>query len=86
MSKLGHMDPSTAQEGDMKKSPDRVTAEAQRFVSQEDAAARWGVSVDTIRRLIAAGKITGYRLNGRIIRVDVAEVDAAFKPIPTSGR
>ena len=46
------------------------------------------VSLDppTIRRLIAAGKITGYRLNGRIIRVDVAEVDAAFKPIPTSGR
>ena len=86
MSKLGHMNPSTTQEDDMKKSPDRVTAEAQRFVSQEDAAARWGVSVNTIRRLIAAGKITGYRLNGRIIRVDVAEVDAAFKPIPTSGR
>ena len=80
------MNPSTAQESDMKKSPDRVTAEAQRFVSQEDAAARWGVSVDTIRRLIAAGKITGYRLNNRIIRVDVAEVDAAFKPIPASGR
>ena len=86
MSKLGHMNPSTAQESDMKKSPDRVTAEAQRFVSQEDAAARWGVSVDTIRRLIAAGKITGYRLNNRIIRVDMAEVDAAFKPIPASGR
>ena len=80
------MNPSTAQESDMKKSPDRVTAEAQRFVSQEDAAARWGVSVDTIRRLIAAGKITGYRLNNRIIRVDMAEVDAAFKPIPASGR
>ena len=70
----------------MKKSPDRVTAEAQRFVSQDTAAARWDVSVDTIRRLIRTGKIAGYRLNGRIIRVDVAEVDAAFKPIPTSGR
>ena len=53
------------------------------FVSQQDAAARWGVSVDVIRRLIAAGKVTGYRLNNRIIRVDVAEVDAAFRPIPT---
>ena len=61
-------------------------SEAQRFVSQETAAERWDVSVDTIRRLIRQGKITGYRLNGRIIRVDVAEVDAAFKPIPTSGR
>ena len=71
MSKLGHMEKNTTEAW---------------FSSLQDAAARWGVSVDTIRRLIAAGKITGYRLNGRIIRVDVAEVDAAFKPIPTSGR
>lgn len=56
---------------------------SRRFISQETAAERWDVSVDTIRRLIRAGKITGYRLNGRIIRVDVAEVDAAFRPIPT---
>ena len=54
-----------------------------RFIRQEAAAERWDVSVDTIRRLIAAGKITGYRLNGRIIRVDEAEVDACFRPIPT---
>lgn len=56
---------------------------SRQFISQETAAERWDVSVDTIRRLIRAGKITGYRLNGRIIRVDVAEVDAAFRPIPT---
>ena len=86
MSKLGHMHTTPAQEGGMRKSPERVAGEAQRFVSQEDAAARWGVSIDTIRRLISAGKITGYRLNNRIIRVDMAEVDTAFKPIPTSGR
>lgn len=60
-------------------------ADSQRFISQDDAAARWGVSVDTIRRLISAGKVTGYRLNNRIIRVDVAEVDAAFRPIPSGG-
>ena len=62
----------------------RVAPEAH-YVSQQDAAERWGVSVDTIRRLIAAGKITGYRLNNRIVRVDVAEVDAAFRPIPVGG-
>lgn len=56
-----------------------------RFIRLETAAERWDVSIDTIRRLISAGKITGYRLNNRIIRVDVAEVDAAFKPIPTAG-
>lgn len=55
------------------------------FIRQEAAADRWDVSVDTIRRLIAAGKITGYRLNGRIIRVDLAEVDACFRQIPTTG-
>lgn len=60
-----------------------TATESQKFVSQDAAAERWGVSVDTIRRLIAAGKLTGYRLNGRIIRVDLAEVDACFRPIVT---
>ena len=61
----------------------RVAPEAQ-YVSQQDAAERWDVSVDTIRRMISSGKITGYRLNNRIIRVDVAEVDAAFNVIPST--
>ena len=61
----------------------RVAPEAQ-YVSQQDAAERWDVSVDTIRRMIASGKVTGYRLNNRIIRVDVAEVDAAFNVIPST--
>ena len=54
------------------------------FVTQAQAAARWGVHVDTIRRLVAAGKVTGYRLNHRVIRVSVAEVDACFRPIPSA--
>lgn len=56
----------------------------QRFVRQEVAAERWDVSVDTVRRLIADGRVTGYRLNGRVIRVDLAEVDACFRPIATA--
>ena len=63
--------------------PSPAWDDSRRFIRQETAAERWDVSVDTIRRLIRAGKITGYRLNGRIIRVDVNEVDAAFRPIPT---
>ena len=59
--------------------------EHRRFIRQEVAAERWDVSVDTIRRMISAGAITGYRLNNRIIRVDMAEVDAVFRPIPTVG-
>lgn len=54
-----------------------------RFISKEAAAERWDVSVDTIRRLISRGNLTGYRLNNRIIRVAVEEVDACFRPIPT---
>ncbi|WIY81392.1 excisionase family DNA-binding protein [Propionimicrobium sp. PCR01-08-3] len=50
-------------------------------VSPELAAARWNVSVDTIRRLIRSGRVDAYRLNGRIIRVNLAQVDAAFEPI-----
>ena len=65
--------------------PKTQHTEPRRFVSQDAAAERWGVSVDTIRRMISSGKITGYRLNNRIIRVDLAEVDAAFRPIPVGG-
>lgn len=61
-----------------------TSAASRQYVRQEDAAERWSVSVDTIRRLIRDGKLTGYRLNGRIIRVDLAEVDAAFRPIPSA--
>lgn len=60
-----------------------ATGTDRRFISQNAAAERWDVSVDTIRRMIASGKVTGYRLNNRIIRVDVAELDDAFRPITT---
>jgi excisionase family DNA binding protein len=43
---------------------------------------QYGVSEKTLRRYIAEGKITGYRLGPRLIRVDVDEVEALLKPIP----
>lgn len=61
--------------------PKTIETNQQRYVKQEVAAERWSVSVDTIRRMISSGKITGYRLNRRIVRVDLAEVDAAFNVI-----
>lgn len=66
--------------------PSSAWDESKRFIRQDAAAERWDVSVDTIRRLIRDGKLTGYRLNSRIIRVDLDEVDACFRPIPTTGR
>jgi excisionase family DNA binding protein len=43
------------------------------------------VSKDTIRRRIASGDLTAYRLGKQIIRVDLDEAEALFAPIPTVG-
>lgn len=50
------------------------------------AAARYGVHPKTIRRRVADGTITAYRIGPRLVRVDPDEVDAAFAPIPAIGR
>lgn len=50
-----------------------------------DAAARsLGVSARTIRRYIAQGVLTGYRLGPRLLRVDPAEVVGLARPIPVA--
>jgi excisionase family DNA binding protein len=53
--------------------------------SLDDAAARYDVSVRTVRRRIACGELTGYRFGARLLRVDPQEVDALFRPIATAG-
>jgi excisionase family DNA binding protein len=54
-----------------------------RYASLEEAASYLGCNIRTIRRRIAAGELTGYRLGSRIIRVDLEEVNALLEPIPT---
>ena len=49
-----------------------------------DAAEYADVSTKTIRRRIADGTLTGYRFGGRLIRVDLDELDGALRPIPTT--
>jgi excisionase family DNA binding protein len=49
------------------------------------AAGRTGVSTKTLRRRIAEGQLTGYRLGSRLIRLDPVEVDGLLRPIPTAG-
>lgn len=53
------------------------------FITQVEAAQLLACSVDTIRRRIAQGRLTGYRLGGRVIRVDRSEVLSLARPIPT---
>jgi excisionase family DNA binding protein len=56
-----------------------------RYESIEKTAKRLGVNTRTIRRRIADGTITGYRMaGGRLLRVDADEVDEKLlQPIPT---
>ncbi len=48
------------------------------------AAKYIGVSEKTIRRMIAEGQITGYRMGKRLIRVDLDELDELMRPIPNA--
>lgn len=57
---------------------------ARTYERLETSAERWDVNPRTIRRMIARGDITAYRVGSkRLLRVDPTEVDAAMTPIPT---
>lgn len=62
--------------------PSRTT---RRLASLHSAADYAGVHQRTIRRRIADGSLTGYRMGPRLLRVDLDELDAMLRPIP-SGR
>lgn len=49
-------------------------------VAAEDA----DVSTRTLRRWIAEGRLTGYRVGPRLVKIDLAELDALARPIPTA--
>jgi excisionase family DNA binding protein len=54
------------------------------FESIDAAAQRLSLNPRTIRRAIADGRITGYRVGTKTIRVDSAQVDnELLRPIPT---
>ena len=46
-----------------------------RLISLGEAAERLDVSTRTLRRYIAAGRLTGYRVGPRLIKIDPAELD-----------
>ena len=47
-----------------------------------DAAAYAACNERSLRRAIAEGHLTGYRL-GRVYRIDLNELDAWMAPVPT---
>lgn len=49
-----------------------------------ETAKRCRCSEKTVRRWIAQGLITGYRMGPRLLRVNPAEVEAMLRPVPTA--
>lgn len=58
---------------------------ARRFASLEDGANYLDLSPRTLRRMIASGDLTGYRIGTRVLRVDLDELETMLRPIPTAG-
>lgn len=52
-----------------------------RHIALNEAAEYLGVNPRTIRRYIAAGRITGYRVGPRLIKVDLDEIESLYQPI-----
>lgn len=55
------------------------TASRRRFTTTKAAAEYLNVHDRTIRKMVAEGRLTGYR-NGRILRVDMNEVEQCLRP------
>ena len=56
-----------------------------RWLSMAQAADRLGVAPRTVRRMVARGLLTGYRVGDtRLLRVDRHEVDQCLRTIPTA--
>lgn len=51
------------------------------YIDQRRAAAILGVSDRTVRAMIADGRLRGYRLGPRVIRLRLDEVENALQPM-----
>jgi excisionase family DNA binding protein len=63
----------------------RDVAPARRYPSVAAAAEYADLSPKTIRRYIASGRLTGYRVGPRLVKVDLADLDQLMRRIPTAG-
>lgn len=55
-----------------------------RWADLDAGAAYLGCSTRTLRRYGASGRLTLYRVGPRAVRVDLDELDALARPIPTA--
>jgi excisionase family DNA binding protein len=54
-------------------------------ISIQDVAEQFGVSPRTVRRYIASGRLTAYRVGPRLIRVDAEQVRQQLLGQPVGG-
>ena len=52
------------------------------WLSLQQAATIYGISVDTLRRSISSGKLPASRLGRRLIRVRITDLERLYRPIP----
>lgn len=64
--------------------PNTSTTLARHLVGLASAAEYAEVHPRTLRRYIASGRLTGYRVGPRLVRVDLNEVNALLRPIPAA--
>ncbi|MBF6229491.1 helix-turn-helix domain-containing protein [Nocardia abscessus] len=62
---------------------DKASTEARNLISLKTAAALVDVDTKTIRNWIAAGDLNGFRVNGRLLRVERDELLALIRPAVT---
>lgn len=63
------------------RTPNTPPKPRRQYIGVTDAADRLDVSPKFIRAQIAAGNLTAYRIGTKILRLDVAEVDALAVPV-----
>lgn len=60
-----------------------MSAPSRRRLASIEAGSEYiDVSARTLRRWISIGRITGYRVGPRLVRVDLNELDGLVRPIP----
>lgn len=55
------------------------------YLSQVQAAEILGVTERTIRNYVSRGELPAYRVGGRVVRIDPADLEKLLHRIPTAG-
>jgi excisionase family DNA binding protein len=56
-----------------------------RLAGITEAAEYADVSARTVRRYVSDGRLTGFRVGPRLVKIDLDELDRIIRPIPAGG-